>query len=108
MLIAIITIFILAYFYTANLISYRFMKNRILKKKIWDLNICCGKTDGGGLNVDIIKHADIPNFVQINDVINLPFRDLEFDHVLSSHTIEHVDDPEAFFIELQRIGAGNS
>ncbi|MFO8154158.1 methyltransferase domain-containing protein, partial [Thioalkalivibrio sp.] len=28
----------------------------------------------------------------------------EFEHVLCSHTIEHVDDPDAFWAELNRVG----
>jgi SAM-dependent methyltransferase len=80
------------------------MKNRILKRQKWDLNICCGKTDGGGVNADIIQHRDLPGFRQIDNIYNLPFKNQEFDSVLCSHTIEHVEDPECFFAELQRVG----
>lgn len=95
---------ILLYFYLSNSLSYSFLKKRILKRQKWGVNICCGKTDGGGINVDIVKHADIPNFVLIRDIYNLPFRDQQFDTVLCSHTIEHVENPEKFFRELKRIG----
>lgn len=94
---------ILLYFYLSNSLSYSFLKKRILKRQKWGVNICCGKTDGGGINVDIVKHADIPNFVLIRDIYNLPFRDQQFDTVLCSHTIEHVENPEKFFRELKRI-----
>lgn len=95
--------FVLLMFAT-NYVSYNVMKRRILNRQKWDLNICCGKTDGGGVNVDIVKHADVPNYIQITDIYHLPFADKQFDTVLSSHTIEHVDDPERFFNELSRVG----
>lgn len=95
---------ILLYFYLSHLLSYSLLKKKILKRQKWGINICSGKTDGGGINVDIVKHANIPNFVLIKDIYNLPFRDQQFDTVLCSHTIEHVENPEKFFRELKRIG----
>ncbi len=87
-----------------NWLSYRVLKNRIIARRRWDLNICCGKTDGGGVNADIVRHSDVPRFVLIGDIYRLPFRDGAFESVLSSHTIEHVDDPAGFFRELSRVG----
>ncbi|MDZ7667525.1 MAG: methyltransferase domain-containing protein [Desulfotignum sp.] len=87
-----------------NIISYTLMKERIISQHRWDLNICCGKTDAGGINADIIRHAQIPNFVLIKDIYNLPFADKQFKRVLCSHTMEHVERPEAFFSELSRVG----
>ena len=85
-------------------ISYRLIKNRVLRRQRWDLNICCGHSDGGGLNVDIFQHDPGPrNFVKVDDVYDLPFANKQFEHTLCSHTIEHVDDPEAFFTELRRV-----
>lgn len=87
-----------------NFLSYRVMGGIIRnRREKWDLNICCGKTDGGGVNVDIVKHADVPNLVVVDDIYNLPFNTNQFDNVLCSHTIEHVEDPAAFFAELDRI-----
>ncbi len=85
-------------------ISYRLIKNRILRRRIWDLNICCGKTDGGGVNADIVKHDNIPNLVLLSDIYNLPFEDNAFEQVLCSHTIEHVENPKSFYNELKRVG----
>lgn len=96
----IITLYVLL----ANYVSYSLGKRRILNGYKWDLNICCGKTDGGGVNVDIVKHQDLPRFLQVNDIYNLPFRDHQFETVLCSHTLEHVDDPDLFYTELQRVG----
>ncbi len=87
-----------------NLLSYRILKPRIIRERQnWDLNICCGDTDGGGVNADIVAQ-DVANFVLIPDIYRLPFKDGEFEHVLCSHTIEHVDDPDAFWAELNRVG----
>ena len=87
-----------------NWLSYRYLKNRIMSERKWGLNICCGKTDGGGIYADIVRHGDIRNFVLIEDIYNLPFEDGRFDSVICSHTIEHVDDPRRFDEELRRVG----
>lgn len=87
-----------------NVLSYYILKRRILRKQKWDLNICCGKTDGGGVNADIASHTDLPHFVLIESVYRLPFRDRQFETVLCSHTMEHVEDPSAFYKELIRVG----
>ncbi|MBN2830055.1 MAG: methyltransferase domain-containing protein [Candidatus Cloacimonetes bacterium] len=90
-------------FYLTNFFSYQILKNKTLKSRRWDLNICCGNTDGGGVNADIVKHSEVPAFVLINDITNLPFKDKQFDYTLCSHTIEHVDNPAAFYNELCRV-----
>jgi SAM-dependent methyltransferase len=87
-----------------NFLSYGILKKRIVRRRRWDLNICCGKTDGGGVNADIARHADVPRFVRIGRTDRLPFKDRSFENVLCSHTMEHVEDPDAFFRELQRVG----
>jgi hypothetical protein len=61
-----------------NFICYTLMKERIIAGQQWDLNICCGKTDAGKINADIVKHARIANFVLIKDIYNLPFADKQF------------------------------
>lgn len=104
MTLIIIAAAIIFYFELSHSISYRILKNRILKRQKWDLNICCGKTDGGGINADVAKHQDVPNFQLIEDIYNLPFQTAQFDTVLCSHTIEHVDDPARLFNELKRVG----
>jgi SAM-dependent methyltransferase len=87
-----------------NRLSYRVLKTLVLRRQKWDLNICCGTTDGGGVNVDIQVHEALPNFVQVNDVCRLPFKENQFDTVLCSHTLEHVEDPRGFYRELRRVG----
>lgn len=86
-----------------NFVSYGVLKRRTLERRRWDLNICCGTTDGGGVNADVMMHARVPRFVQV-DIYRTPFRDGAFEHVLCSHTIEHVEDPERFLAELRRVG----
>jgi len=56
---------LLLYVLGAHHISYYLEKKRILNERKWGLNICCGKTDGGGLNVDIVKHQDLPRFIHL-------------------------------------------
>ena len=80
------------------------LNGRILRRRTWDLNICCGKTDGGGVNVDIVRHADLPNLVLVDDIYRLPFKDKQFETVLCSHTMEHVERPLDFYRELKRVG----
>lgn len=84
--------------------SYSHLKTKIVASRRWDLNICCGTVDGGGVNADIVQHADVPNFVQVKNIYRLPFEDGQFETVLCSHTAEHVDDPDRFDAELRRVG----
>jgi SAM-dependent methyltransferase len=83
--------------------SYSHLKNSIVRRRTWDLNICCGNTDGGGTNADIVQHKDLPNFVQVDSIYSLPFDDKQFETALCSHTAEHVDDPDQFDQELRRV-----
>lgn len=101
---AVLIIFPLFFLYTAvcHLVDYRIMKRYYLRKNKWDLNICCGNTNGGGINADIVKR-DVPNFALVDDIYNLPFKDGQFERTLCSHTMEHVEQPERFFEELKRI-----
>lgn len=83
--------------------SYRHLKASIIGRNTWDLNICCGNFDGGGVNVDIVKHGELPNFVKVDNIYRLPFADGQFDTVLCSHTAEHIDYPNRFDRELRRV-----
>ncbi|MBS1266317.1 MAG: hypothetical protein MAG795_00284 [Candidatus Woesearchaeota archaeon] len=95
---------IIIYLWLSHIISYKIIKQSIFKSQIWGLNICCGKTDGGGVNADVVKHTNVPNFKKIDNIYKLPFKDNEFKTVLCSHTIEHVQNPEKFYRELLRVG----
>lgn len=98
---ALVSIYVISWI--LNYISYSFLKDRIVSRQKWDLNVCCGETDGGGVNVDIVAHAHVPNMV-IADVYHLPFKPGAFQSVLSSHTAEHLEHPKAFYSELKRVG----
>lgn len=39
----------------------------------------------------------------VADALALPFKDKSFDYVITSHILEHVDDPEKFVAELERV-----
>ena len=85
--------------------------NNILNKNInWNiLDIGCGYKAHKNATV-IADIKDFSNFyknkkfVQIKEK-KLPFRDKEFDFVIASHVIEHVDDFEFFIKELERISS---
>jgi hypothetical protein len=93
---------LLVYLLLANILDYIILKNYYFKRQKWGLNICCGNTDGGGVNADIIKRS-VPNFILIENIYKLPFKDKEFKDAICSHTMEHVDDPDRFYKELKRI-----
>jgi len=71
------------------------------------LDIGCGYTANKYATI-IADQQDLSNFykekrfIQINGKI-LPFKDKEFDFVIASHVIEHVQDFEFFLKELERI-----
>jgi len=85
--------------------------NNILNKNInWNiLDIGCGYKAHKNATV-IADIKDFSNFyknkkfVQIKEK-KLPFKDKEFDFVIASHVIEHVDDFEFFIKELERISS---
>jgi len=85
--------------------------NNILEKNLnWKiLDIGCGYRAHKNASViaDIKDFADFykeRKFVQIRGK-NLPFKDREFDFVIASHVIEHVDDFEFFTKELERVSS---
>ena len=53
---------------------------------------------------DFSNYYKDKKFVKISEK-NLPFKDKEFDFVISSHVIEHVEDFEFFIKELERISS---
>ena len=85
--------------------------NNILEKNLnWKiLDIGCGYRAHNNASViaDIQDFSDFykeKKFIQIQGK-NLPFKDKEFDFVIASHVIEHVEDFEFFIKELERISS---
>ena len=85
--------------------------NLILKgKSSWKiLDIGCGHKANDNASVladtqDLSRLYKGRNFVKVNGK-KLPFKDKEFDFVIASHVIEHVEDFEFFIKELERISS---
>ena len=83
--------------------------NSILEKNPkWKiLDIGCGFRAHKNASViadvqDFSEYYKEKKFVKINDK-KLPFEDNEFDFIISSHVIEHVNDFEFFIKELERV-----
>ena len=71
------------------------------------LDIGCGYNANKFANVicdvqDLKSYYKEKRFVKLNDK-NLPFKDKEFDFVIASHVMEHVEDIEYFIKELERV-----
>ena len=90
--------------------SIAHINNVLEKNSNWKiLDIGCGYRAHKNASViaDIKDFTDFykqQEFVQIKGK-NLPFKDKEFDFVIASHVVEHVDDLEYFIKELERISS---
>ena len=90
--------------------SLNFVNNVLSKNPNWRiLDIGCGYTPNKYANViadtkDFSKFHKDKIFINIKDK-KFPFKDKEFDFVIASHVIEHVDDFEFFIKELERISS---
>tara|TARA_Y100000768_G_C23782688_1_gene588813 strand:- start:5 stop:616 length:612 start_codon:yes stop_codon:yes gene_type:complete len=90
--------------------SKKHIDNLIKQNPNWKiLDIGCGYTAHKNANVicdvqDLSNFYKDRNFVKLQDK-TLPFKDREFDFVITSHVIEHVEDVNYFIKELQRISS---
>ena len=90
--------------------SIKFVNNILNKNTNWKIaDIGCGYSANTNASViaDIQDLSDFyrgKNFVKINER-KLPFKDKEFDFVITSHVIEHVENFEFFIKELERISS---
>ena len=89
--------------------SKTYIENIISQNPNWKvLDIGCGY----GANkyatticdiLDLSDHYKDKTFIKINEK-KLPFKDKEFDFIIASHVVEHVEDISYFLNELARVG----
>ena len=90
--------------------SINIVNKTLARNSNWKvLDIGCGyrANDNATVIADIQDFSDFykgKNFVRIKEK-KLPFKDKEFDFVIASHVIEHVEDFEFFLKEIQRISS---
>ena len=90
--------------------SKQYIDNQIKQNQNWNiLDIGCGYTahENASVICDIQDLSDFyksKKFVQLESK-KLPFKDKEFDFVISSHVIEHVEDVSFFIKELERVSS---
>ena len=90
--------------------SISFVNSALEKNKNWKiLDIGCGYSANKYATIladkqDLSSFYKNENFVKIDET-KLPFKDKEFDFVIASHVIEHVEDFEFFVKELERISS---
>ena len=88
--------------------SKNYIQTVLSGKKNWQvLDIGCGYTANEFATTicdvqDLSKFYVDKNFVRLTDK-QLPFKDDQFDFVIASHVIEHVDDLKFFISELERV-----
>ena len=88
--------------------TLNFVNDTLSKNTDWKiLDIGCGYSANkyASLIADVQDLSDFykeKRFIKINEK-TLPFKDKEFDFVIASHVIEHVEDFEFFIKELERI-----
>ena len=88
--------------------SINFVNEILTKNANWNvLDIGCGyrANENASVVADVQDLSDFyknKNFIKVEEK-RLPFKNKEFDFVIASHVIEHVDDFEFFIKELERI-----
>ena len=88
--------------------SKEFIDNLLKNNTSWNvLDIGCGYKPHDSATVicdvqDFSKLYKDKKFVRLNEK-SLPFKDQEFDFVIASHVLEHVEDPKFFIKELERV-----
>ena len=88
--------------------SKKFITENLLANPSWNiLDIGCGYNANKLASVicdvqDLSDYYTDKKFIKLIDK-KLPFRDNEFDFVIASHVMEHVEDVEFFIKELERV-----
>ena len=88
--------------------SKKYIEKTLSENPNWKiLDIGCGYNANKYANVicdvqNLSKHYQNKRFIQLTEK-KLPFSDMEFDFVISSHVMEHVKELKFFISELERI-----
>tara|TARA_B100001057_G_scaffold134856_1_gene134275 strand:- start:1512 stop:2141 length:630 start_codon:yes stop_codon:yes gene_type:complete len=88
--------------------SKNYIQSILSKNTNWKvLDIGCGYTANKFATTicdtqDLSEFYKDKNFIRLNSK-NLPFKDREFDFVIASHVLEHVEDFKFFINELERV-----
>ncbi len=88
--------------------SKEYIQSLLSKNKHWKiLDIGCGYSANEFANTicdiqDLSEFYNDKNFIKLENK-KLPFKDNDFDFVIASHVLEHVEDPKFFIAELERI-----
>ena len=90
--------------------SKDYIQSILSKKSDWKiLDIGCGYSANVFATTicdvqDLSEFYKEKNFIKLNSK-NLPFKDKEFDFVIASHVLEHVEDFKFFINELERVSS---
>jgi len=90
--------------------SKTFIEQTLKSNHNWKiLDIGCGHGANKYANIicdvqDLSEYYKDKNFVKLDEK-KLPFSDKEFDFVIASHVLEHVDDIQYFISELERVSS---
>ena len=93
-----------------NRTSIKHLNSIIKENQKWKvLDVGCGYRAHPKASViadvqDLSNYYKERKFIKINEK-KFPFKDKEFDFVIASHVIEHVDDFEFFIKELERVSS---
>ena len=88
--------------------SKKYIDNLLQNNTTWNiLDIGCGYNASKFAKVicdvqDLSNHYQDKKFIRLTEK-KLPFKDKEFDFVIASHVMEHVEDVDFFIKELERV-----
>jgi len=88
--------------------SKKYIENLLQNNTTWNiLDIGCGYNASKFAKVicdvqDLSNHYQDKKFIRLTEK-KLPFKDKEFDFVVASHVMEHVEDIDFFIKELERV-----
>jgi SAM-dependent methyltransferase len=88
--------------------SKKYIDNLLQNNTTWNiLDIGCGYNASKFAKVicdvqDLSNHYQDKKFIRLSEN-KLPFKDKEFDFVVASHVMEHVEDVDFFIKELERV-----